>query len=349
MQQVCNSFQTISSHQVSYRYMENKSLKYHFHMFHCDSHSNSASNLLNLSFSRGGLFPALLSLFLVMMSGALLASENPRDTVVYLGTNGRLVPEEGALFKKEVVTTKMNKKEEISWKKVNGRWEKTATLKIRVLKGDTWELRQGAGRKEGVLLRQYLPAGEGKWQFLEQVGGKLIRKGFTLSRFPLLLDGEVTDYYPNGKTRSVAQYRRNELEGNFNWLENGSKYIDSVFYSVDEEPMLTGGNLFLHQYMKNALEKSGLDLTVLTGNMVLGFVVMETGDLAGVRVIEGFNPRLNEVAVAALQNLSLQWNPAHLDGRPVRYLQLFPINFIYKEANFQSLDFDGWMIHYNKY
>lgn len=198
-------------------------------------------------------------------------------------------------------------------------------------------------------MRQYLPAGEGKWQFLEQVDGKLMRKGFTVNRFPLLLDGEVTDYYPGGKTRSVAQYRRNELQGNLNWLENGSQYIDSVFYSVDEEPMLTGGNLLLHQHMKKALEESGLDLTALTGNMVLGFVVMETGDLAGIRVIEGFNPRLNEVAVTALRNLDLKWKPAFLDGSPVRYFQLFPINFIYKEANFQSLDFDGWMIHYNKY
>lgn len=297
----------------------------------------------------GRYLPPFLIWILVMMSGVVLGGELPRDTVLYLGANGRLVPEERALFKKEVVTTKRSRMEETSWKKVSGRWEKTATLKIHALKGDTWEISQGSGRKEGILLRQYLPAGEGKWQFLEQVGGKLMRKGFTLSRFPLLFDGEVTDYYPNGKTRSVAHYRQNELTGNLNWLENGNKYIDSVFYNADEEPMLTGGNLLLHQHMKKALEESGLDLTALMGNMVLGFVVMETGDLAGVRVIEGFNPRLNEVAVTALRSLGLKWQPAQLNGRPVRYFQLFPINFIYKEANFQSLDFDGWMIHYNKY
>jgi len=214
-----------------------------------------------------------------MKAGALLAGENPRDTMLYLGANGRLVPEGNALFKKEVVTGKRGRMEEIAWKKVNGRWEKSTTLKIRPLKANTWEISQGGRRREGILLRQYIPAGEGKWQFLEQADGKLMRKGFTLSRFPLLLDGEVTDYYPSGKTRSMAQYRRNELQENLNWLENGSKYIDSVFYSVDEEPMLTGGNLLLHQHMKKALEESGLDLTALTGNMVLGFVVMETGDL----------------------------------------------------------------------
>ena len=349
MKWITHSFQAIGSHYFNYKPMEDKDLKFNLHLFHTVNHTNSANKPIHPVFSLGGLIPALLSLFLVMMAGALLAGENPRDTMLYLGANGRLVPEGNALFKKEVVTGKRGRMEEIAWKKVNGRWEKSTTLKIRPLKANTWEISQGGRRREGILLRQYIPAGEGKWQFLEQADGKLMRKGFTLSRFPLLLDGEVTDYYPSGKTRSMAQYRRNELQGNLNWLENGSKYIDSVFYSVDEEPMLTGGNLLLHQHMKKALEESGLDLTALTGNMVLGFVVMETGDLAGIRIIEGFNPRLNEVAVTALRNLDLKWKPAFLDGNPVRYFQLFPINFIYKEANFQSLDFDGWMIHYNKY
>ncbi len=173
--------------------------------------------------------------------------------------------------------------------------------------------------------------------------------GYTLNRLPLILDGEVTEYYGNGKIRSKSHYNRNELIYNQNWLENGDRYIDSIFYSVHEEPTLSGGNFILHQHMRKALTASGLDFSAVSGNLLLGFVVMETGEIAGVRVIQGLGQQINGVAVKALQTLDGKWKPARLSGRNVRYFQLLPINFISKETNFQSLEFDGYMIHYDKY
>jgi hypothetical protein len=163
------------------------------------------------------------------------------------------------------------------------------------------------------------------------------------------LNGEVTEYYDNGNLRSKSLYRNNELLTNENWLENGDRYIDSIFYSADEEPMLSGGNAKIHQHVRQVFNDTGLDFSSVSGNMLLGFVVMETGDIAGIRVIKGLSTQLNNIAVFALQTLDGKWKPARLNGKDVRYFQLFPINFISaQENNFDYMEFDGTMIHYNK-
>ena len=56
---------------------------------------------------------------------------------------------------------------------------------------------------------------------------------------PLLFEGEVTEFYSNGNKKSISVYKNNELVWNKNWLENGEKYIDNIFYSVDKDLLFT--------------------------------------------------------------------------------------------------------------
>jgi protein TonB len=116
---------------------------------------------------------------------------------------------------------------------------------------------------------------------------------------------------------------------------------------VEEEPRLTGGNTRLHQHVLQAFRNSGLDLTSVNGPLIVGFVVTETGELKGVRIMKSLNPKLNGIAMMAINSLYGKWSPATLGGSPVRYFQLFPINFIVKEATFQYMEFNGAMIYYN--
>jgi hypothetical protein len=116
---------------------------------------------------------------------------------------------------------------------------------------------------------------------------------------------------------------------------------------VDEEPMLSGGNFILHQHVRQVLKDSGLDFSSVSGNILLGFVIMETGEMAGIRVMQGLGSQINGIAINALKSLGGKWKPARLNGREVRYFQLFPINFISRETNFQYMEFDGSRIHYD--
>jgi hypothetical protein len=63
--------------------------------------------------------------------------------------------------------------------------------------------------------------------------------------------------------------------------------------------------------------------------------------------MKSLGEQINKIAVFALQTLIGKWTPASLHGKPVRYFQLYPINFIVKESTFQYMEFNGSMIYYN--
>lgn len=272
------------------------------------------------------------------------------DTVIYTGINGRLTGLQNANVKKEIRFKSSEKGEIRVYRKSDHSWTKSYTEQISV--GDDksyYQIKTTGKGVTGLIIRKYVDNQNGQWKFTEFEGHNPIRTGSSLLKFPILLQGEVLEYYPDGKLKSKSQYLRNELISNENWLENGDKYIDSVFYSVDEEPTLFGGSAWIHQHVRKAFADTRLDFSSVSGNILLGFVVMETGEIAGIRVIKGLSDQLNNIAVHAIKTLNGKWQPARLNGKVVRYFQLFPINFISaQDLHFDYMEFDGTMIHYNK-
>jgi hypothetical protein len=172
------------------------------------------------------------------------------------------------------------------------------------------------------------------------------RTGITKTKIPLLFQGEVIDYYDNGDKKSVSVYNNNELISNENWKENGEKYIDNIFYSVEQEPGFLPGIDSLHIHVLETFRESQIDLTQVEGRITVGFVVMEDGTIDGIRMEKGLGQDLDELALKAMNNLPGEWQPAQLDGNSVRYYQLFPINFIYKKHDFEYLDLKGNMLYW---
>jgi hypothetical protein len=74
---------------------------------------------------------------------------------------------------------------------------------------------------------------------------------------------------------------------------------------------------------------------------------METGQIEGIRILKGITPSLNTVAFNSIKTLEGKWTPAKLGGKDVRYFQLFPINFIHRENRFESVEFNGSMLHWD--
>jgi hypothetical protein len=283
-------------------------------------------------------------------AGFSLTVAGQKDTIVYFGTNGKLVNPGKAIARKEIHYKSPSKIEEITCKRSNKDWVRVNTELIKILKDSSFQIKSmNAGFTTGTIKRKFYKNEIGTYRFQDISNDKLSRDGNASSKIPLILHGEVKDYYENGNMRSKSQFTNNELISNQNWLEKGEKYIDTIYYSVDEEPMLSGGNFKLHQHVRQAFKDSGLDLFSVSGNLLLGFVVMETGEISGIRIIKSLGIQMDQIALAALKSLGGKWKPARLNGKSVRYYQLFPINFIYEENRFQSLEFDGSMIHYDKY
>jgi hypothetical protein len=78
---------------------------------------------------------------------------------------------------------------------------------------------------------------------------------------------------------------------------------------------------------------------------------MENGTIDGIKVLKGLGPNLNGVIFQSFLSLNEigQWTPAKLNNQTVRYFQIFPINFIYKQLQFEFAEFRGSTLHYGAY
>jgi len=287
-------------------------------------------------------------LVIILMVAVTYNAYSQRDTMVFTGVNGRLVSEDLADRKKEVDFRSRGRILITTYSLVEGNWQKQYREKIKRQKIDEFLIRAKGTGLADEFERRYEKRPDGKYNFSEySTDGILLKKGVSKTRFPLIFDGELVEYYGNQQMRSRSQYRNNELLSNENWRENGEKYIDNIFYSVDTEPLYSKGMIDMHNHVKQSFIESGLEVSTLSGNMLLGFVVMETGQIDGIRILKGITPGLNSVAASSLKTLEGKWTPAKLNGKDVRYFQLFPINFIHRENRFESVEFNGSMLHWD--
>ncbi|MFW6290586.1 MAG: energy transducer TonB, partial [Mariniphaga sp.] len=205
--------------------------------------------------------------------------------------------------------------------------------------------RKGQGFTE-QLVRKFAAQPGGAFKFIEFQNGIKKREGTSRSKIPLILNGKITEYHPNGNLKSRSVYKNNELVSNENWTSDGDKYIDNVFYSVDQEPRYLPGTAYLHNHVLKTFRESKIDLSQLEGRIVVGFVVMEDGGIEGIRIEEGMGSTLNNLAIRSMETLIEQWQPARLNGEYVRFYQLFPINFIYNKVDFDNLELKGSMLYW---
>jgi len=286
----------------------------------------------------------LILLFVLFVLPLAVFSQN--DTVIYFGINGKFSDFDQKDIKKEINYRSARKVKIKTYKISEGDWKPVYTEKISFVNDSVYEISIKGKEFSGALARVFETVENNKYKFTDWEENRIKRTGFTLSKIPLIFDGEVTEYYENGNKKSVSVYKNNELISNKNWLEDGTKYIDNIFYSVDREPRYLPGMGVLHNHILEIFNKSGINFSKLDGRIVVGFVVLENGQIDGVKIEEGYGWQLNTVAVSSFKTLPGTWQPARLDGNEVRYYQLFPINFIYHNYDFDYLDLKGGSLYW---
>ncbi len=291
------------------------------------------------------------ALFIILISYASASSLFGQREVFYYGSNNRPVKGESEAVLLQEVNKISSRKYVIRTRTFfNENWTQVKKEKIKVRSDGSQRIYYTAESFfPKRVFRKMDKIGPDEFQFTESTLTSTIRTGRSTSYLPLHLEGTVTVYHPNGEIKSISEYHDNKLISNENWTSDGSKYIDSLFYSVDQEPEYQMGDNFFKAFLINKLKESKLDLTQIEDQVVIGWVVMENGELDGVIALKGKSRQLNQILVNTVAQLPGYWTPAILDGKKVRYFMSIPLNFLQREAKFQDIEFSAGVMHYNRY
>ncbi len=285
----------------------------------------------------------LLYTILVLIIPLTVLGQN--NETIWFGPNGQLDPVK-KVMKKEVEYRNKRKAVVRTYQVGSGQDKLLYTEHIAINSPGESHIRvKGEGFSES-LTRTFVMNSEGILLFTDIQNGRVRRTGSTSSKIPLVLQDTIKEYYQDGTQKSVSVYSNNELVSNRNWKENGENYIDDIFFSVEEEPLFKSGTFFLHNHVMSTFKNSLLDMSQVEGRLIVGFVVMESGDIDGIKIEQGLIPELNELAIQAFSTLNGEWKPARLNGENVRYYQLFPINFIYRKNDFDALELRGGSLYW---
>ncbi len=285
-------------------------------------------------------------LFIFLISSPAFSQ---KESVRYFGPNGKLTDQEHAIKILNIKTKSLKKTSIQTLILKDASWDKITTDQYKLVNDSTYLISENSADFTGKIIRRFALQPNQLYRFKDLIKGKVVRKGTAKSIMPLLFQGEVTEYYKNGNVKSVSQYNKNELVSNKNWDSNGDKYIDNIFYSVDVDPTFQPGAKIIDQRLMNAFKTSGIDITSISGSLVVGFVVMEDGTIDGVKILKGLGPNINNVVADTFVNLKGAWNPAKLNNQSVRYFQVFPINFIYKSQSLDYAELKGNTLHWGAY
>lgn len=295
------------------------------------------------------LFSAITTLILSFFFIATSAFAQ-KESVVYIGTNGKLTSLDQAIFMQKTLKKSSKVTTVLTYQLTDAKWTKLYTEKYKTLNDSTFQINGNRENYKGTTFRTFTKQADGSFKFRDLAKDQLLRSGFAKSVVPLLVHGQVTEYYPGGNKKSVSEYNENELVSNENWRENGDKYIDTIFYSVDSDPTFNPGIKVMHQHILKGFKEAGIDISSISGSLILGFVVMENGTIDGIRIIKGLAPNINSIAFESFATLQGSWTPAKLNGKTVRYFQIFPINFIYKQQSFEFAELGkGGILHWGAY
>lgn len=269
-----------------------------------------------------------------------------KESIVYFGTNGKLTTLSDAISMQKI-TAKSSRIFKIQTYMLRAtKWEIIGTEQYKKLNDSTFQIYAKGIIYKGIRFRNFSQQADESFKFKDVANGRILRTGYAKSIMPLLLQGQVTEYYLNGNKKSISNYDNNELGSNENWKENGEKYIDNVFYSVDTYPTFIPGNKEIYIQILKAFKDADIDVLDISGSLSIGFVVMENGTIDGIKIIKGLRPFINRIALKSFGTLKGTWTPARLNSKTVRYFQVYPINFIIKKRQFNYAEVNGNLLQY---
>jgi antitoxin component YwqK of YwqJK toxin-antitoxin module len=278
-----------------------------------------------------------------------LSVYSQKESIIYIGKNGKLTTLDHAEIMQKITVKSAKTTTVKSLQFKDTKWKVVYTEQFKKENDSTYLVKSSSESAAQTNYRIFKNQEDGVFLFKDIHKDKIVRIGYSTSKIPLTLHGLITEYYPNGQKKSISEYLNNELISNQNWNVDGEEYINNIFYSTDIEPSFVPGNSVLHHQIIKGFKDAGIDISAISGSLIIGFVVMEDGKIEGMKVLKGLGPTINSVAIESLLSLKGEWKPARLNNQNVRYFQVFPINFIYKTQSLEFAEMGKGMLHWGAY
>jgi hypothetical protein len=113
-------------------------------------------------------------------------------------------------------------------------------------------------------------------------------------------------------------YKNGKLIKGENFATDGKTY---AYNQRNQRPEPKGGINNFYKYIANSMETIEAD----NANILVKFMIDDSGKLKNIEVINSTNRKINSMAVNALKNAP-KWNPAFAQGKPVEASYYMPIS-----------------------
>lgn len=115
--------------------------------------------------------------------------------------------------------------------------------------------------------------------------------------------------------------------------ENDSADVEEVVEDVIVQPEFDGGMTDLYDYiMTNFIYPDECERRHVSGTVEMKFTVERSGDVTAVSVVKGLDETIDEELIRIFRAMPL-WNPATLNGNPVRYTVVMPVTLKLSRTN----------------
>lgn len=285
----------------------------------------------------------ILKFFLIFLFFICYEIEAQTTVFYYSSVYGVLDTNQDALYKKEIFKKSSRKTKVISYQLENEQWVKVMKEIVRK-ENDTLLQIKRPGDKiwKQRILRSYFPTLNNLYSFTDRtLKGVTILEGSATRIIPLHKQDTVRSYYTKTAIKSIAVFENNRLISNENWLKNGSKYISDLHYYVDQVPEYSNGQANFRAYIINGIIDAGIDLSQVSDRVVIGWTVMENGELRGFHKLSGVYSQLNSTLIKLISEMPGEWIPAKVGDTNVRYYMQLPFNFIDRSEKFETLELNS--------
>ena len=142
------------------------------------------------------------------------------------------------------------------------------------------------------------------------------------------------NYYDNkGNLESTYNYTTKELTyqnkkkpdtANYTIIKNGEKVITKL----ERSPVIIPGWNFLYRELGSILRYPSTAVeNDINGKVIIGFTVDETGKVKDHYISQKVHPLLDEEALRSVKELTTEWLPGLLNGKPVATMVYLPVVF----------------------
>ena len=136
--------------------------------------------------------------------------------------------------------------------------------------------------------------------------------------------GDHKIFWKNGQLKRLDRYENGQQIEGKTWDESGK---ETTYCEYESMPLFRGGETGLIKfiarnvrYPKKAVKQN------IEGKVFVEFVILKTGYVDSVKVVQTIHPLLDQEALRVVKKLP-QWKPGFMDGKNVSVRYTVPINF----------------------